>query len=883
MKFQSSFLLIVVCLVCQTVLTSCRAGNDNDTVKHYKNTTQYPPVNHNVGKVSLLEDKFPSPYSEEIEKAIEENPWYGTRHPGFCGTGADAGFKCFREILKDAPFEKLIPFLKHRAEYVREAAKDILKEKQDLWKGKIRTAFDHGDSRIKLELLDYVEPFASGEKRLGLLDEIIRNPKLHVYLKDFALLDNTRFFKSEYRCEATKPDDYLFDIVGFYTRLLEDHYEEDRCYAIVELAHFGSGSQRTVPALLELLKKDDVQIAHSYGITGNAHTQRSHIAYALGKIGLNDKKVIHELRKLRGSNSEASSFAAFALYKLDDNKQGQIEFLLNALNDENNLQYRPSIIGSIGMIGPDAKIAIPIIEKLHTDEDAEIRGMADIALRNIEGKEAALERDINNLKHGNPDVRADAIGDLSMSIDNPKVKSALYEVLKTDPNSEIVLSVCYFFEGDSVNSDKVILLDTYIRLLKLNDNNSSCGHAVSQIHALGGSAKKSLPVLMSFLGTKHDSDSDATIDAITAVGGDYNEVVNQLLKIIENEPDKKVQIIKRFEKLGSHAIDAIPVLYDEHLKTCVMKESLHVSEQYILESPAGDALTSILNSSIAKKAEVPPKYLLPILSCRNKTLSDLAFKILRESKAHDTMILNELSRQLNTDDADIRKESIRRIGEMGEKALTLVPLLRKQPDYEVACSAIGSILASLDKGKKYDEQLLLECLQSQYGVEQHDVDKVLELGVSEDKVIMKIAEIAETDFNDLLSSNPTYILSQFGEKAVIALPLIRKHYGYFANGNLNIDGVSYVVDIISSIGPKSRITIKEILDMMDCADSWIIDASIEAVLRKGGTWNDIAIKLVVNIKSDNDGIRKASERIFHKYPDTLTRELPALKNYNFSN
>ena len=251
------------------------------------------PVKGN-SSFSSNRDEFPRPYSTVIEAEIKEHPWYGTRHTGWCGTGMDAGIRKFTEILSKAPIRDIVPFFNHRAQYVRMAAHNVIEGKKKLYSRDIKTAFKKGSLRIQLELLRYVEPDAEKIKIFDLLDEIIKNPKLKVFITDLNYIrEDGR--SGSCRLPFDSVVDYPIDIVGFYIRLLEDHYVADRATAINALGKFGSEAERAVPSLVRMLEIDDVEMPNSGWVGPVSNSQHVLIVQALGDIGLKDKKAIESL------------------------------------------------------------------------------------------------------------------------------------------------------------------------------------------------------------------------------------------------------------------------------------------------------------------------------------------------------------------------------------------------------------------------------------------------------------------------------------------------------------------------------------------------------------------------------------------------------------
>jgi hypothetical protein len=217
------------------LLSFCSCERPNEKIAYFDNN--FPPIRHNIGK-DKPEKEMPSPYIEEIEKLIEETPWWGTRHTGDCGTGASIGQDAFQEILKDAPISDLIPFLEHRALYVRGAVHDVLKDRADAEMDTLEKEFEYASARIKLELLRYVKPDAAYDCKIKLLNEIIHNPRMSVFRNDIRYLNGYMGRDYTYHYLNETPADSPIDIIGFHVRVMESHFVSDRFHAITKLSSY---------------------------------------------------------------------------------------------------------------------------------------------------------------------------------------------------------------------------------------------------------------------------------------------------------------------------------------------------------------------------------------------------------------------------------------------------------------------------------------------------------------------------------------------------------------------------------------------------------------------------------------------------------------------
>jgi HEAT repeat protein len=848
----------------------------------YINTNEYPPIKHNIGKEVHQKEKFPQPYASRIESEIEKVPWYGTRHTGWCGTGMDAGQRKFAEILTEASTEDVIKFLEHQAVYVRGGAHEVIITRKDEDLDKIAYAFENGSSRIKLELFRYIEPDAPDDRKFELIDEIIHNPELRVFKSDLRYLQTSATRKHRGYFNQNSPENYPIDIIGFYVRLLEDHFNLDRSYAFSAITRFGPKAQKAIPALLKMLEIDDVEYLDASWQMDIAHSQKTLVAIALGSIGSADPEVITKLEELKTDKRlEVACHAASALYKIGEQKQVQLDFILEKFNSVDSPTILPGICESLWFIGSDAKAAIPKLEKLIAHEDHSVKWMADRTLETIEGKEKALQRDMDNLDHENPEVRQDSIRDLERHIDKSHVRKALLKIIEYDMNPDVVYSACSALKGaDKVSEQQ--LLKGWIRILELGGQGQMGASPVYSIKDMGSDASSALPALLKFLCTKRNSYPDSAIEAILAVGGDYDSIVKRLIEVIENDDDNNVKrAMYALAKIKGNAVDALPVLLDKYEAASINLQDGWESDASSMEQASLRAMNSIIRK-VDIDTEISVDCLMKLVLVKDKNLSDMAFSALKNYDVDYTFIVDTFIKRLDNANPNDQKSIISKFGEIGEDSFPVIPILLEKFEIYKVDPTINKIVMSLEPGKEYDNSILMQTIYGKYNVKKDIVDKILELGVPLDDVILNLSKLVGKDVT--CSSSAWKILAEYGERSAIALPFFRSQYQYDDDhgGAYYQRGSNHIVKILESIKPDSNISIKDLLRMMDCNAKEIVEAAINAVIIKGGLYDDIAIHLANNALGDNIQTSIMASLKLSEHYKHCAKALLILRNFDYS-
>jgi len=873
-KVKLCFLAISF-FICACAL-SCISSTDA-----YINTKEYPPIKHNIGKKVHQKEKFPQPYASRIEAEIEKEPWYGTRHTGWCGTGMDAGRRKFTEILQKAHVKKVIPFLNHRAQYVREAAHIVIEKRRKLYQNQIKTAYEDGSSRIKLELLRYVEPNAPDRKKYELLNQIIHNPELRIYRTDLSYFKDTEAYKGRCVLNQHKPENYPIDIIGFYVRLLEDHFYLDRAFALEGIANFGPHAKRAIPALIKILEIDDVTGIDSDWRNYSPHTQKTLAAIALGNIGVKDQRAIELLCEMKKDwRNDIACHAASALYRMDVQKEEQFDFILEKLNGKNTNGEYCGIAESLGLLGEDAVEAVPQLEGLIAHEDYLVRCETGRMLEKIEGEEKTLKRYVRNVHHENPDAREDAVRYLGRHFNQPGIIDILFDVLKDD-NPDVIYAACSILE-DRGKEPPEKLFPSWIRILELGGNESNASSIVSSIKKMGPNGKAALSALLKFLCTKGNSYPDSAIEAIIAVGGDYDSIVNRLIEVLENDDDNNVKrAMNSLSKIKGNAVDALPALIEKYEAASIVLQDGWESDASSMEQASLRAMNSIIRY-VDMDTEIPVDCLMKMVLVKDKKLSDMAFTSLKNYDVDYTLIVEGFVKRLDNERGNDQTSIIKKFGEIGEDAFPVIPILLEKFEIWKVDSTINKIVMSLEPGKAYDNSILLQTIYGRYNVKKDIVDKILELGVPLDDVILNLSQLVGKDV--ICSSSAWEILAEYGDKSAISLPYFRSRYKYSDDheGAYIQDATKYIVKILESIEPDSNISIKDLLRMMDCNSKEIVEAAINAVLIKGGSYDDIAVHLANNVMGDNIQTSIMASEKLEEHNEHYGKALLVLKSFDYS-
>lgn len=160
------------------------------------------------------------------------------------------------------------------------------------------------------------------------------------------------------------------------SRLLEDENKHVAIESALALARIGPKAVSAVPALSTALGRKDCSNAHA-------------IVFALGKIGTGAKAAEPQLRSLmQGSDLPLAAISAWATTQLQPDSAEAvaqaIPVIVSCMKDPLP-ESRQSAVESLGSLGPKAKAAIPVLEKIATQDPKEsVRKAAAKALASVQ-------------------------------------------------------------------------------------------------------------------------------------------------------------------------------------------------------------------------------------------------------------------------------------------------------------------------------------------------------------------------------------------------------------------------------------------------------------------------------------------------------------------
>jgi HEAT repeat protein len=219
-------------------------------------------------------------------------------------------------------------------------------------------------------------------------------------------------------CDQAAP---RLDLVPILLSLLNDTDRDVRARVVTALGNFGGQAHRVMPVLRAALKetalKDDDESVRNHaahallqvgpepdsavaGLTDSLHNEleilRFHAAVALGNLGRGARSAAPALihAALWDEDSAVRVEAAAALWKIDRRGPLVIPALMDALEDHNELICWMAA-DFLGQIGPEARVAIPALQRAQERpfKIGLIRKGVALALQRINPQTNAAETD----------------------------------------------------------------------------------------------------------------------------------------------------------------------------------------------------------------------------------------------------------------------------------------------------------------------------------------------------------------------------------------------------------------------------------------------------------------------------------------------------------
>ena len=217
----------------------------------------------------------------------------------------------------------------------------------------------------------------------------------------------------------------------------------------------------------------------------------------------NDTDISSVIEKLNHSDENVRKDAAYTLGKLGPNAKIAIPLLIETLKDE-KVDVREAAVYALGCIGQEAKTIVPALIDLLKDENFGVRKTAVSALGNI--GVAAIPAILNALK--------DEIGSSSLLGEEKPIEKAARKIFKR-------------IGSDAVPALVKALKDDTVRLA-----------AIDALGFVGQEAKSALPALIEVLKCENADVLHATADALRKIAlerGTVNLIIDILIKALKNK------------------------------------------------------------------------------------------------------------------------------------------------------------------------------------------------------------------------------------------------------------------------------------------------------------------------------------------------------------
>ena len=613
------------------------------------------------------------------------------------------------------------------------------------------------------------------------------------------------------------------------------------------------------------------------------NTYRTFAARKLAYIGPEAKLAIPSLRKsLRDRNHAVRFYAACALYKIGYEKQSQMDFLISQFGKVKSTKYLNALIDSLIIIGSESLPAVTYIEKELLHPDYLVRRYADIGITEIAGPEYAVKANKANLTNKDPEIRANALSNLSFigSRFNIDVRETLYQAFN-DENPDVIYTACQdLLERHKEPPEKILP-----GLIKALDKGltSSSDSAVHRISQMGTKAKEALPALYKFVGSEQDEYIYSTMKAILKIGGKREEILKNLILRLQDSNEKNDRkVINALGEVGEESIPAIPILF-EHYKREYSKEIVRVPPIHddMLETDSGRAIRKILQS-VQENTEIDYSVLEPLLKCGYQWIPEEASEAIKRKKIYLQKYAVSLSEMLVSDNINTKIFATSKLAEIGEAAAPYLPVLqeftevksskyinkyKKYSSRDVenlsyhAEGAINAISRSIPEETKIKPDVMLNYFRGRSEPRVDVLNCYLRIGGDTEKALKQLVVLLrETDYHT--ANEPMNIIADFNEKSYLALPMIADIYE-FEEVVIRNDARK-IVSIINSIKSDSKISNRDILKLMNCSNPEVIEAAIQAAIRKGATYDAISLKLAEQLASESDRIKRASSNALCK-------------------
>lgn len=616
----------------------------------------------------------------------------------------------------------------------------------------------------------------------------------------------------------------------------------------------------------------------------------------------NNTDISSVIEKLSHNDENVRKDAAYTLGKLGPDAKIAIPLLIKTLKDE-KADVREAAVYALGCIGQEAKTIVPVLIDLLKDENFGVRKTAESALGNI--GVATIPAILNTLK--------DETSSFSFLDKEKPIRKAARKIFKRIGSSAVPALV-------------EALKDDTVRLA-----------AIDALGFVGHEAKSVLPALIEVLKGDNADVLDATADALRKIDLEretVNLIIDILIKALKNKNYDNIRreaahALSYFFPENETAVPALTeALKDENVN--VRRNAAHTlvhifhSEETVIpvlvealkDEDADVCITAMEDLGwIGSSAKAAIPILLELLRNKNTTIRrHAAYALVRISKEVEPAIpvlIEALKDKKDKNEYYHRQMAADALGEIGQNAKVAIPILieemlidnddimRNVAVFALRDIGVISIPAILDV---LEEELSNPNI---WGEENY-------IAEAAGKVIEEIGANAVDILTESLKDNniryaAAYALGLLGADAKAAVPILIEalkdkkadsrsiviqtlgSIGSEANTAVPIliealkdDNVrSYAIDALGNIGPASKIAVPTLVDILrdKKEEPFIrfIRLNVAIALGKIGTGANAAVPALVDaLKDENDFICKESAIALGKIGLGAKKAIPAI-------
>ncbi len=669
------------------------------------------------------------------------------------------------------PTSKLIPFLAHRSEDVRDQAHSELRHRHKNGTSVFEQAYRNGSARIKLELNSITNRGISIEERTSLLKEIIENPKHRVFR-----VDGRRITKYQTDSKSMNVDDYPFDVIKLFLKMMETDNIYQKNYAIDSLGKFGDGAASSVPTLIEILKGKNANIHRSkmfLNFPFEQETLHGVVITTLGDIGPSayDAYPLLEEKLIKCNYAEEINIRT-SLHLIGKDPEKHLAFLLNEFNTKTSDKSQRIILTNIARIKTCSAETMQKLISLASqlgEEQRINRHYAGYAISKIEGSHTTENRILIELaNHKNVEYRLDAIQDMRMNFYEPEIKDTLLEFLNDD-NYDVRFGAMDIFYGHLTKEDeKKAIVRSLVEIANAVPITTHTQNAANKLRNYEDIYRSdALPGLYRLLTNSLDKKFFQNRNLILSLGGDENKITEMLYEIaLSEDPIKSPMANKLLGDIKLANISSLPTL-------CL---AIH-SENEVIKESAEYSINSIVRL-MDDDAEIPSDILLEILSCIGRDEMKKVVQIAIDQNTDNRDISIKLAQTATLKQSKYEYHNMKMLESFGDEAVAALPILISR--YYGCCNYQGNntILAILTSVTSKTEASVDDILPVFYTlnpeISLEAVSAIKRLIGDCEPAVEKLIEVATNGTHQQIRL-AIQTLRTVGPEATSALPLLKQY------------------------------------------------------------------------------------------------------------